>query len=216
MGVSETKKSWWTLRRLAGPRGPVCLSKTPGLRGLVRRLPGPAPLVNKQSALWVSDPPLFRNPPGSIVLGDLDLFILSRFDKWRPREAPSPRAEGPWGPGGGRAGARSARGCAQACGRGHFLCVERTVVRVTTLRSPAGQPTCHTGQEGAPSTPLVLRLAPGRRCRTLLRQIGVGQGASAAEVRVGLPSRPSGASCSRVRVLRLPCGESRRHTALST
>lgn len=59
VGVSETKKSWWTLRRLAGPRGPVCLSKTPGLRGLVRRLPGPAPLVNKQSALWVSDPPPF-------------------------------------------------------------------------------------------------------------------------------------------------------------
>lgn len=62
--VSETKKSWWTLRRLAGPRGPVCLSKTPGLRGLVRRLPGPAPLVNKQSALWVSDPPFSVTPLG--------------------------------------------------------------------------------------------------------------------------------------------------------
>lgn len=69
--------------------------------------------------------PFSVTPPRSIALADLDLFILSRFDKWRPRGALSPRDEGPgdWRP--HSSGARGAHGAALSPAESGAFCVSK-------------------------------------------------------------------------------------------
>lgn len=152
--------------------------------------------------------PFSVTPPRSIALADLDLFILSRFDKWRPRGALSPRDEGPgdWRP--HSSGARGAHGAALSPAESGAFCVSkgpscRRPLYTVLQANPRARP---ERRAPPPSRAPVLRADPGGAAAAVCSRRW--EGTAGRSPRPGLSRRLGGASCPRERVLQLARGES--------